>query len=105
MSCRTLSVVTVDSAIQGGDLMSHNIKIGFRFEDQFGHKYSQASELEVFDELGENDLDTIGHQLNCFLKQCCFVREKDFILMESLSEDEAEALYDYLTDLREDSNE
>ena len=105
MSYRTLSVVTVDSDIQGGDLMSHNINIGFKFENEFGHKYSQASELEVFDELGENNLSTIGRQLNCFLKQCGFVRENDFILMESLSEDEAEALYDYLTDLREDSNE
>lgn len=85
--------------------MSHNIKIGFVFENEFGHKYKQTSEIEVFNELGENDLSTIGRQLNCFLKQCGFAREKDNIFMESVSEEEMEALWDYLTDLREDKNE
>lgn len=80
--------------------MSHEINIGFSFKDEFGHVYTQNSSVEVFTELGDNDITVIGRQLNCFLKQCGFYRPNDYILMDSITEDEAEILSDYLIDLR-----
>lgn len=82
--------------------MSHTINIGFSFEDEFGHNYTQSSNVEVFTELGDNDITVIGRQLNCFLKQCGFYRPNDYILMDSITEDEEELLSDHLNDLRSD---
>lgn len=80
--------------------MSHEINIGFSFKDEFGHVYTQGSNVEVFTELGDNDITVIGRQLNCFLKQCGFYRPNDYILMNSVTEDEEEILSDYLNNLR-----
>lgn len=80
--------------------MSHEINIGFSFRDEFDHVYTQSSNVEVFTELGDNDVTVIGRQLNCFLKQCGFYRPNDYILMDSITEDEEEILSDYLNNLR-----
>ena len=86
---------------------SSKIKIGFTYTDHFGDEYSASSLVEVFDELGETDLDVIGAQLNAFLIQIGYPRENSHILMDDLTEDECEALHGYLQELRErkDGNE
>lgn len=76
------------------------IKIGFTHTDEFGNTYSASSEVEVFASLGEKELEVIGEQLNIFLKQIGYVRHNDNILMEDLTDEELEALYDYLQELR-----
>lgn len=76
------------------------IKIGFTHTDEFGNEYSASSDVEVFTSLGEEELEVIGRQLNVFLKQIGYVRHNDNILMEDLSDEELEALYDYLQELR-----
>lgn len=76
------------------------IKIGFTHTDEFGNEYSASSDVEVFTSLDESELDVIGRQLNVFLRQIGYVRHNDNILMEDLSDEELEALYDYLQELR-----
>ena len=80
--------------------MDNKITIGFNLENEFGEKYSQSSSVEVFTDFGETDLSVIGEQLNCFLKQCGYIRRNDHILMQDVTEDELEALEDYLCELR-----
>ena len=82
--------------------MDNKITIGFRLEDEFGNKYSQESTFEVFTSLGDRDIDMIGGQLNCFLKQCGYIRRNDNIFMEDITDEEYEALADYLMELREE---
>ena len=77
------------------------IKIGFTFTDHFGNEYSATSDVEVFESLGESDIDVIGEQLNTFLRQIGYIRNRDCMLMEDLTEDELDALCDYLQDLRD----
>lgn len=83
--------------------MNKQITIGFTLEDRCGNVFSQSSTVEVFDELGDTELDTIGTQFNTFLKQCGYTRYNDNILMEDLSDDEYDAIIDYLDDLRADA--
>lgn len=86
--------------------MSENeIRIRFELENGYGSHYVQESKFEVFSDLNETDIDCIGEQLNVFLKQAGYVREHDYILMEDVTEDEREALYDYLQTLREGKDE
>lgn len=77
------------------------IKIGFTHTDEFGNEYSASSVVEVFASLDEKELDVMGRQFNVFLKQIGYVRHNDNILMEDLTDEELEALYDYLQELRD----
>ena len=43
----------------------------------------------------------IGEQLNTFLRQIGYIRNRDYMLMEDLTEEEHDALLDYLQDLRD----
>lgn len=81
------------------------IKIGFTFTDRFENEYSASSNMEIFEEIGESELITIGEQFNTFLRQIGYARRNDYLLMEDLTEDELDALYDYLTVIRQESSE
>lgn len=85
--------------------MSSKLTIGFRLEDENGGRYTQNSTFEVFAELGETNLEAIGRQLNCFLKQCGYARKNDLIFMEDITEDEYDELLDCLCDIREDQED
>lgn len=80
------------------------IKIGFTFTDRFGNEYSATSEVEMFDSLGYSEVDAIGDKLNVFLRQLGYPRNNDNILMEDLTDEEHEALLDYLYEIRENDN-
>ena len=82
--------------------MENKLTIGFHLVDEFNNRYSQESSVEVFTDLGETDLDVIGKQLNIFLKQCGYVRYNDNVFMEDITDEEYEALADYLKELREE---
>lgn len=79
----------------------NRLTIGFSFEDEFDNKFSATTTAQVFNDLGETDTDFIGDQLNIFLKQCGYVRNNDHIFMEDVTEEELEALADYLDELRQ----
>ena len=87
---------TINSAESG------KITIGFSFVDQFGNIYSNLSTVEVFYDLDESELDVIGRQLDAFLKQCGYYRKNDNLLMESLSDDELDAVMSFLCNYREE---
>lgn len=78
----------------------NKLTIGFTLDDEFGNHFSQTSKLEVFRDLGETEVDTIGTQLNVFLKQCGYIRKNDNIFMEDLTDSEYDAIADFLDDLR-----
>ncbi len=79
------------------------IKIGFSYEDKFGNAYEASSKVGVFESLGDTELNVIGEQFNIFLRQIGYIRPHDNILMEDLTEEELEALGDYLTEFRSKS--
>lgn len=70
----------------------NQITIGFTLKDRNGNEFSHTSTTEVFNSLGENELDVIGRQFGLFLKKCGYARENDYIFMEDITEAE----YDYL---------
>ena len=78
----------------------NKLTIGFTLDDEFENHFSQTSKLEVFRDLGETEVDTIGTQLNVFLKQCGYIRKNDNIFMEDLTDSEYDAIADFLDDLR-----
>ena len=80
---------------------SNMIQIGFSLVDELGHEYSAQSKFEVCESLGETPLDAIGIQLNAFLKQCGYSRKNDYIFMKDISDEEYDAIADFLSDYRE----
>lgn len=79
------------------------LTIGFELTDEFGNHYKSESAAEIFESLGETDLDFIGEQLNVFLKQCGYSRKNNYIFMEDITEDEYIALDEYLSELRKET--
>lgn len=79
---------------------SNQITIGFHYVDTMGNTYDSSSTVEVFFDLGDNELSTIGDQLNAFLRQCGYYRTRDTIIMEDLTEEERDELLCYLDTLR-----
>lgn len=78
----------------------NKLTIEFSLTDEFGNHYHASSCCGVYRDLFETDLDVIGEQLNVFLKQCGYVRYHDRMLMEDLTDEEHDALSDYLLELR-----
>lgn len=81
------------------------LKIGFSYEDtDINCTFSSESCVEIMEDF-ETDYSFIGKQLNAFLKQCGYFRDGEYMLMNSLTEDEYEQLSDYLTELRDNKKE
>lgn len=82
--------------------MRDEITIGFDYTGECGDSYSATSTLASFPDIGESNIDVIGRQLNCFLRQVGYYRPNDNILMESLSDDEYDAVVEFLENYRSD---
>lgn len=80
--------------------MDNKLTISFGLVDEFGNEYSATSKTETFEDLGVGDIETIGEQLNNFLRQCGYVRKNNYIFMDDVNEDEYEAIADFLADYR-----
>lgn len=85
--------------------MDGKITVGFSFENEFGDKFSQSSTFEIAYDCGENDGDKLGTQFNNFLRQCGYFRKNDYIFMEDVTEEERDALSQYLYELRSKNEE
>lgn len=79
--------------------MEDKLTIKFDLKDENGFTYTSSSEFQVYSELGEKIVDLIGQYLNTFLVQCGYPR-RDNIFMESLTDDELEAVAYLLEDYR-----
>lgn len=81
--------------------MEDKLTVKFELKDENGFTYTSSSEFQVHSELGEKIVDLIGQYLNMFLIQCGYPR-RDNIFMESLTDDELEAVAYFLEDYRLD---
>lgn len=79
--------------------MEDKLTIKFELKDENGFTYTSSSEFQVYSELGEKIVDLIEQYLNTFLIQCGYPR-RDNIFMESLTDDELEAVAYFLEDYR-----
>lgn len=79
--------------------MEDKLTIKFELKDENGFTYTSSSEFQVYSELGEKIVGLIGQYLNTFLVQCGYPR-RDNIFMESLTDDELEAVAYFLEDYR-----
>ena len=85
--------------------MDDKIRIKFEFTDEYGNNYVSETTTEVYVDMGETPLMVIGEQLNTFLKQCGYIRKNDYMFMKDITEEERDALADYLKELRNKNNE
>lgn len=81
--------------------MEDKLTVKFELKDENGFTHTSSSEFQVYSELGEKIVDLIGQYLNTFLIQCGYPR-RDNIFMESLTDDEPEAVAYFLEDYRLD---
>lgn len=77
------------------------IKVRFELTDEVGNHFTQESQFEVFQSMGETAVDCIGAKLNVFLKQAGYYRKNDNILMEDLTDEEYDAVSEFLRSFRE----
>lgn len=85
--------------------MDNKITIGFRFTNEFGDDFSSDSTVSVYSDLGETELDTIMGAFNQFLRQIGYIRRNDLIFAKDLTEEEYDAVSNFLDDYREGRNE
>lgn len=78
-------------------MSERKMTIGFTYKSPYGNEYHNESTVSMHQ---MSELETIGEQLNAFLTQIGFVREGGYILMEDLTEDEYDELYDHLYKIR-----
>jgi len=83
------------------------LTVGFTYEDSnIGTEYTAKSTFPVFEEIGDTDLGLIGTQFKCFLDQIGYAgMRNDYMLMESLTGDEYDAIVDFLEAYREKAKE
>lgn len=82
--------------------MESKITIGFHYVDECNNEFKNQSTVEVFYSLGDTNLSVIGTCLNNFLRQVGFYRHNDNILMEDLTDDEYDAVVDFLEQYRDE---
>lgn len=78
----------------------NRITIKFELIDEHDERYEASSTFEVFRNLGESEIDCIGMKLNAFLRQAGYLRKNDNIFMEDVSDEEYDAIADFLTNYR-----
>ena len=62
------------------------------------------SQIPIYYEAGNTPIEEIFSQFNIFLKQAGYVRPNDYILTDSLTEDEREELEYHLSEYRMNKN-
>ena len=79
------------------------LTIGFTYKDSnTGTVYTSESTFPVFEEVVDTDLGLIGEQFRCFLDQVGYYgMRNDCMLMESLTDDEYDAVIDFLEKYRD----
>lgn len=77
------------------------IRIGFTYTSEIGEHFSASSEVTVYEDLGETELDAIAEQLNNFLRQVGYYRPRDYILLKDLTGEEYEYLLGALDEYRD----
>ena len=81
------------------------ITIGFSLStNAYDGKYIMKSQIPIYYEAGNTPIEEIFSQFNIFLKQAGYVRPNDYILTESLTEDEREELEYHLSEYRINKN-
>ena len=81
------------------------IKFSAKFTNEFGHKFKVSTKTETYTSMGEDELRVIGNVMSDFLRQIGYVQKGNTILMDSLTEDELEAVQDYLFEYRKERDE
>lgn len=81
------------------------IKFSVKFTNEFGHKFKVSTKTETYTSMGEDELRVIGNVMSDFLRQIGYIQKGDTILMDSLTEDELEAVQDYLFEYRKERDE
>lgn len=81
------------------------ITIGFSLStNAYDGEYILKSQIPIYYEAGNTPLEEIFSQFNIFLKQAGYVRPNDYILPDSLTEDEREELEYHLIEYRRNKN-
>lgn len=81
------------------------IKFSAKFTNEFGHKFKVSTKTETYTSMGEDELRVIGNVMSDFLRQIGYIQKGNTILMDSLTDDELEAVQDYLFEYRKERDE
>lgn len=76
------------------------IRIKFELNDELKNYYSAESAFEVYEDIGDSVLDEMGKQFNIFLRQAGYIRPNDYLFMESITDEEYDAIEDFLNEYR-----
>ena len=75
-------------------------------EPQVKHSLTMEQECEVYDNLGDSEILRLAEFINHFLRAYGYpAYDKEYVFLESVTEEEYNALQDYLCDFREESVE
>lgn len=79
------------------------IRIEMRYTDEFGNTTALDKETNIYPDQGNDEIDEMERFVNNFLRAVSYSSfNKDKVILESVTEDEYEAVQDFLWDLRND---
>lgn len=80
---------------------SKNTTIKIEAINEFGEIYKMEQTKMLFEDIGYGFTEQFGEMIDTFLRQMGYPKfGRGYILMESITEEEAMKLYDYLQDIR-----
>ena len=79
------------------------VSLRLEFTNEFGSNFVQETTRKVNYDVGETEMLFFGEYINNFLRQIGYFRSNDYMLMEDLTEDELDAVTDFLIDYRKQS--
>ena len=83
-----------------GNFNDAALTIGFKYIDRYGSKFEAESTVPIFEGLGDNERGVILEQFVNFLNQAGFAIGDRHILNDPLTDEEQDAVTDYLIAFR-----
>ena len=79
------------------------IRFKIEFENQYHNIYKMESKVDIYPDLGNDEINELAGQINNFMRQIGYSSfNKDKIFLESVTEEEYEYLLNCLDEYRED---
>lgn len=75
------------------------------YRNEYGSEYEISKTAEPFPDFGEDTMMMFAQVINLFLKHIGFLAfDKDYVVLESVTQEEYDAIVDYLYELRKDDD-
>lgn len=77
------------------------IEYNFEFKNESGNSYKMGAVVKLYPDIGYNEIEILEAAINDFMRVIGYSFPNDYVLLESLTENELEQATDFLMKLRD----